>query len=123
MTASQSSSVMLNSIRSRVIPALLTTMPSPPSPSAVSTSSSAVARWLMSPATATALDPAAVISSMTSDASSAAGDVVDHDRRAGAGQADRLGAAQARGRTGHHRDQSGQIGRVSILRSSIYEYL
>src|SRR4051812_1044605 len=63
---------MLNRIRSRVMPALLTTMPSPPRPSAVSTSSSAVARSLMPPATATPLEPAEAISSMTSDLSSAA---------------------------------------------------
>ena len=44
MTASQSSSDMLNSMRSRVMPALLTTMLSPPRPSAVATSSSAVDR-------------------------------------------------------------------------------
>ena len=54
------------------MPALLTTMPSPPNPSAVLTNSSAVSRWLMSPATATALDPAVVISSITSEAFSAA---------------------------------------------------
>ncbi len=71
MTWSQSSSVMLNSIRSRVMPALLTTTSSPPSPSAVAISSSAVARWLMSPATAIALAPTALISSMTSEASKA----------------------------------------------------
>src|SRR5579875_4088760 len=71
MTASHSSSDMLNNIRSRVIPALFTTMLIPPSASALLTSSSAVERWLTSPATATAFDPAAVISSMTSEASSA----------------------------------------------------
>ena len=71
MTASQSSSVMLNSMRSRVMPALLTTMLRPPSPSAHATSSSAVDRWLISPATAMPLAPAALISSSTSDSSSA----------------------------------------------------
>src|SRR6476660_9754551 len=71
MTAYKSSSVMLNNMRSRVIPALLTTMLKPPRPSAVSTNSSAVDRSLMSPATATALDPAVAISSPTSDLSSA----------------------------------------------------
>src|SRR6478736_2144979 len=65
MTASQSSSVMLNRIRSRVMPALLTTMDSPPRPSAVATSSSAVLRWLMSPGTATPLLPAAAMSFTT----------------------------------------------------------
>ena len=35
------------------------------------------------------------------------GDVVDDDGRARAGQADRLRAAQSRGRAGHHRDLSG----------------
>ena len=75
----------------------------------------------MSPATATALDPAAVISSMTSDASSAAAMSLTTTVAPGPGQPDRLGAAQARGRAGHHRDQSGQIGRVGW--QSIYEYL
>ena len=69
----------------------------------------------MSPATATPLDPAAAISSRTSDLSSAGGDVVDDDRRAGPGQADRLGAAEACGRARHHRDQAGQVGRVRIV--------
>ena len=63
---------MLNNIRSRVIPALFTTMLRPPNSSAQLTNSSAVARWLISPVTATALEPAVVISSMTSEASSAA---------------------------------------------------
>src|SRR6478672_3903960 len=72
MTASQSSSVMLNRIRSRGMPALLTTMDSPPSPSAVATSSSAVLRWLMSPGTATPLLPTAAISASTSEESRAA---------------------------------------------------
>src|ERR1700712_1503680 len=71
MTASQSSSLMLNNMRSRVIPALLTTIDSPPRPSAVETSSSAVLRWLMSPATATAFDPALAISSKTWDCAGA----------------------------------------------------
>src|ERR1700722_15213217 len=63
---------MLNNIRSRVIPALLTTMLRPPRPLAVLINSSAVSRRLMSPVTATALEPAVVISSITSEASSAA---------------------------------------------------
>jgi hypothetical protein len=40
-------------------------------------------------------------------------DVIDHDGRARSSKPDGLGAAQARGRTRHHRDQSGQIGRVT----------
>ena len=112
MTASQSSSVMLNNMRSRVIPALLTTMLKPPRPSAVSTSSSAVDRSLMSPATATALDPAAVISSMTSDLSSAP--AMSLTTTVAPARASPMASARpkARGRAGYHRDQSGQISRV-----------
>jgi hypothetical protein len=59
----------------------------------------------MSPATATGLDPAAVISSMTSDPSSAAAmsltTMVAPDR------ADRFGPAKACGPAGRHRDKSG----------------
>ncbi|SHX36034.1 Uncharacterised protein [Mycobacteroides abscessus subsp. abscessus] len=66
MTASNSSSDMLKSIRSRVMPALLTTTCRPPRDSAVEISSSAVARSPISPATVTPLDPAAAISSSTS---------------------------------------------------------
>ena len=40
------------------------------------------------------------------------GQVVDDDRGAEPRQAERLGAAKPRGRTGNHRDLSGQIGRV-----------
>ena len=115
MTASQSSSVMLNNMRSRVIPALLTTMLRP---------AEAVGRFHQfvggGPLADVACDGDGLGpggGDLVDDIGfvQRAGDVVDHDGGARAGKADGLGAAQARGRAGHHRDQSGQISRVRVF--------
>ncbi len=122
MTASQSSSVMLNNMRSRVIPALLTTMREP---------AEAVGgrdQFVGGAARADVAGDGDALGARGRDLVEDVGlvectrDVVDDDRRTRPGQSDRLGAAQPRGGAGHHRDQSGQIRRVRI-RASIYEYL
>jgi len=50
------------------------------------------------------------------------GHIVDDDGGAGTGKSDGLGAPQSRGRTGHHRDTSGQIGQL-LMCGQLYEYL
>ena len=111
MTASQSSSVMLNSIRSRVIPALLTTMRQPAE--TVGGRDQFVGGAARADVTGDgdALGPGGRDLVEHVGLVEGAGDVVDDDRGTRAGQADRLGPAEARGRAGHHRDQAGQIRR------------
>ena len=86
---------MLNSIRSRVIPALFTTMSSPPSPSAQATGDDG--------------DLLHRNPDLVDDVGSIqrAGDVVDDDSGAQARQTERFGPSQPRGRACHHRDLSG----------------
>ena len=122
MTASQSSSVMLNSIRSRVIPALLTTMRQPAE--AVGGRDELVGGAARADVARDGDALGAGRRDLVEDVGfvERARDVVDDDRRTRPGQADRLGTAQACGRTRHHRDQTGEIRRVWIP-CSIYEYL
>ena len=108
MTASQSSSLMLNNIRSRVMPALLTTMLSPQT---VRAGHQLVGGGTQAYVTGDrdALAPAPAISSRTSDASSAAGmsltTTVAPERASPMASA----FAQAGRRAGHHRDVAGEV--------------
>ena len=115
MTASHSASVMLVSMRSRRMPALLTRTSRPPK---VSTADwirrSAPSQSLMSSPLATASPPMATISSTTSWAgplslpspSIVAAEVVDDDLGAVVGEQQRVLAADAPTRPGDDRDPS-----------------
>ena len=101
---------MLNSIRSRVIPALLTTMSSRPKLSTAAASmASAVARSPTSPVDDRDLDAERL--DLLGRLVGGAGQVVEHDAGAGPGQGDRLGAAEAGAGTGDDRDPAveGQV--------------
>ena len=115
MTASQSSSDMLNSILSRVMPALLTTMSQPTK--TVGGGDEFVGGAALADVTLDRDGLRAGRDDLVEDVRlvQRRGHVVDHDGGTRTGQADRLCPAQARGRTGHHRDPAGQIGQVVLL--------
>ncbi len=87
------------------MPALLTTMLSPPRPSAVG--DQFVGRVALADVAGDRDGLGAGGGDLVEHVGGVerGGDVVDDDGGAGAGQADGLGAAQPRGRTGHHRDR------------------
>ena len=119
ITSSHSSSERLKSIRSRVMPALLTTMSRRPKPSTAAASmASAVARSPTSPATIATSPPRA--RDLLGGLVGGAGQVVEHDARAGVGQRERLGAAEPGAGAGDDRDLAVQGG-VVLTRSVLQE--
>ncbi len=92
MTSSHSSSERLNSIRSRVMPALLTTMSRLPSPSAAATMASAVDA--LPHVTLDDRDLAAAGADLVGGVVGSAGQVVEHHSGTGIGQGERLGAPE-----------------------------
>ena len=94
MTASQSPSLMLNNIRSRVMPALFTTMLSPQT---VGAGHQLVGGGTQAYVTGDRDALGARTRDLVEDVGrfECGGNVVDNDRRARAGQSDGLGTAQA----------------------------